>query len=214
MTRRVAAGIVLTGLATTLAWAYELPVRDSSLREAYFLGRRRDEKTAAFLSRYVRRLPLPKTGPHVAEIELRTPYAQVVLRARNAPDGYSSQQAARDYRARPQALLLRVLLYLTPTYPAHSPMQGVPMETVELRPETFWREFSFGLYQEEKEVRPRKVAGRPLYGGNGFGVPGLAGAEVDLEFDAADVASTPARVVVLTPDGQRVEAEFDLERLR
>ncbi len=201
-------------LAALAASAYENPLRDYSLREAYFLGRRKDEKTAQFLAQYVKKLPVPKQGPHVAEIELRTPYEQVVLRARNAPDGYSSQQATQEYRKQGDRVIVRVLIYLTPTYPAHTPIGPVQSEPVLVRPEDFWRDFDIHLFQE-KEVSPRDVRGRPIYGPPEFGLPGLVGAEVELEFGGDDLApSESARVEILTPDGQRITAVFDLEKLR
>ncbi len=211
---QVRIGVLAAALAAAISTAaYERPVSLYSVREAYFLGQRKDEKTAAFLSQYVRRLPVPKTGPHVAEIELRTPYEQVVLRARQAPDGYSSQQAAEEYRAQPDAILVRVLIYLTPTYPAHSPIGVVQLGPVELRPENFWREFSISLVQGD-EISAKRVRGRAIYSSSAFGFPGLVGAEVLLEFDAERVDSAPVRVAVLTPNGQRVESEFDLSKLR
>lgn len=215
MKLRFLVGVLLVGLAVALAAsAYENPLRDYSLREAYFLGRRKDEKTAQFLAQYVKRLPVPKQGPHVAEIELRTPYEQVVLRARNAPDGYSSQQATQEYRKQGDRVVLRVLIYLTPTYPAHTPIGPVQSEPVLVRPEDFWRDFDIRLFQEN-EVSPRDVRGRPIYTYPEFGLPGLVGAEVELEFEADDLApSEPARVEILTPDGQRISALFDLEKLR
>jgi hypothetical protein len=207
--------VSLVGLAAALAAsAFENPLRDHSVREAYFLGRRKDEKTAQFLSQYVKKLPVPKQGPHVAEIELRTPYQQVVLRARNAPDGYSSQQAGQEYRKHGDRVVVRVLILLTPTYPAHTPITPIQVEPVLVRPEDFWRDFDICLFQEE-EIPPLDVRGWPIYGPPDFGLPGLAGAEVQLEFPANDLASTEsARVEILTPDGQRVSAVFDLAKLR
>ena len=209
------AAVTLAGLliAGPLA-AYENPLRDYSVREAYFLGRRKDEKTAQFLAQYVKKFPVPKQGPHVAEVELRTPYEQVVLRARNAPDGYSSQQATQEYRKQGDRVIVRVLIYLTPTYPAHTPIGPMQYDPVLVRPEDFWRDFDIRLFQE-KEVSPRDVRGRPIYTYTEFGLPGLVGAEVALEFEADDlVSSEPARVEILTPDGQRISARFDLEKLR
>lgn len=200
-------------LAEPLA-AYEQPLRDYSIREAYFLGRRKDEKTAHFLAQYVKKFPVPKQGPHVAEIELRTPYQQVVLRARNAPDGYSSQQANQEHRKQGDRVVVRVLIYLTPTYPAHTPITPIQIEPVLIRPEDFWRDFDIRVFQDE-EIVPRNVRGQPIYTYAEFGVSGLVGAEVKLEFEANDLTpSEPARVEIVTPDGQRIRARFDLEKLR
>jgi hypothetical protein len=56
-----------------VAVAYEHPLGSHSIREAYFLGRRNDDKLAAFLAQYMKLLPVPKSGPHVPQIEIRTP---------------------------------------------------------------------------------------------------------------------------------------------
>jgi len=194
--------------------AYEHPLDPHSVREAYFLGNRKDDKTAKFLTQYVKRLPLPKTGPHVAEIELRTPYEQAVLRAAQAPGSYSTQDAEQDYAARPDLIVVRVRINLTPTYPAYiAEGKGKLRE----RPEDFWRECSIQLAQGERITR-KSVAGRPLYT-SGYRTPcpvgcALDGAEVLLEFDASRIRSEPVKIEVLTPDGQTVEAEFDLRDLR
>jgi len=196
--------------------AYEHPLDSHSIREAYFLGRRHDDKTAAFMGQYLQRPPLPKSGPHVAEIELRTPYEQVVLRAAQAPGSYSAQQAEKDYTGQSNLILVRVRINLTPTYPAYvtnSRSKGPPQG----RPPDFWRDFKIRVLQG-KTVTPNKSAGRPLYT-SGLSGPYLAagaleGAEVQLEFDTGQIASSPVRIEVLTPDGQTVEAEFDLRDLK
>lgn len=209
--RRIRVGaLAVSLLAAQVAAAYERPLSPQSIREAYFLGSRKDEKTAEFLSKYVQRLPLPKSGPHVAEIEVRTPYHQVVTRARNAPPGYSSQQAEQGYRAHPNLIFVRVRINLTPTYPAHLTQTVGGVRGTQPRTPEFWRDFSIRLIQEEP-IAPKNVSGKPIYWGNGGR---LIGSEVELAFDAEHVASGPARVEVLTPDGQRVAAEFDLQKLR
>ena len=76
------------------------------------------------------------------------------------------------------------------------------------RPADFWRDFSI-LIQGEQQLQPQNVTGRQLYSFRGS----LVSADVELEFDATQVESAPATVEVLTPDGQRVKVEFDLEKL-
>jgi len=188
--------IVLVGLFTVAIGApYEHPVSSRSIREAYFLGQGADEKLGRFLAEYVKHPPAPKRGPHVTEIEIRTPYHQVVRRAQLASVGYSAQQAEQDYHRKPDVIVVQVLISLTPTYQPRSP--------------DFWRDFSIRFFQE-KGVSPKKVSGKAGFDEGG----GLAGAAVEFEFDPADVVSAPFRVEVLTPDSQRVEAEFDLGTLR
>jgi hypothetical protein len=193
-----------------------------AVREAYFLGQRNDEKTAAFRSQYVKRLPLPQSGPHVSEVELLTPYAQLVQTSKTRTLGYSAQQAELDYRKQGDTLRLRVLIRFTPTYTLQSAFSSSQKSSgtmgIALRAEDFWRDFSFRFVQREagqdKTIEPFEVWGEPLYRRNGEAGSALDGAEVRLAFDAADVASGSARVEVLTPDGQRVKAEFDLEKLK
>lgn len=212
-----ALGMSLSLLIPQVSVAYEHPLDLHSIREAYFLGRSTDEKASKFLAQYVKRPPLPKNGPHIAEIEFRTPYEQVVLRARQAPGSYSAQQAELDYRAQPDLILVRLQINLTPTYPAYitdrSSRKGQPRE----RPEDFWRDFSVRVTQGG-QITPKNVSGRPLHTG-GIQAPNplagaLEGAEVLLEFDAAQFRPEPVKIEVLPPDGPSVEIEFDLRDLR
>lgn len=199
--------ILLIGLlAPQFSAAFEHPLRSYSIWEAYLHGARNNEGPA-FLARYAKQLPLPNSGAHVAAVEIRTPYEQVVLRALQRAVDYSPQQAERDYRAQPDVIVVRVLINLTPTYPyLVNTSQG--RHSVQLRPVDFWRDFSIRLIQI-KAVTPKKIAGTPV-----FSRSGLTGAEVELDFDAAEVISAPARIEVLMPDGHRVDAEFNLEKLR
>ena len=207
---RVRIGALAIGLLAALAaLPYERPLTSHSVWQAHFLGRRHDDKTFAFLARYVKQFPVPKSGPQVAEVELRTPYAQVVQRSRQYPDGSSAQQAEQDYRAEPDLILVRVQINLTPSYSAQVPDTSRGKGGVRMRPNDFWRDFSIRFVQRH-EIAPGKVSGRPLYRRGSS----LVGAEAVLEFDAAQVASAPARIEVITPDGSSVEAEFDLDRLK
>lgn len=192
------------------AAAYDHPLTSGAIRDAYFLGQRKDTSTADFLSHYVRRFRRPKTGPHVAEIELTTPFAQVVRQARTMV-GYSAQDAEQQYLSKPEVIRVRVRIDLTPTYPAYysDPSRG---QELQFRGRDFWRDFTIRLVQEGEEIAPESVSGEPLY------LPGHAsafvGAEVKLEFSAEQVASEQARVEVVTPDGRQIVARFDLTQLR
>src|SRR5215472_5211332 len=90
--------------AAVVGWqpvlAYEAPLEPNAVREAYFLGQRNDDARAKFFAAYVKHFALPQKGPYVSEIELLTPYAQVVDVSRQHTAGYSAQQAAEDYKKR------------------------------------------------------------------------------------------------------------------
>ncbi len=205
-------------LAAQGAAGYEHSLDDRSVREAYFLGRTTDtEKLKKFLGQYVRRFPVPVKGPHVAEIEFRTPYEQVVLRSSQKSVGYSAQQAQKDYAEQPDLVVVRVLIHLTPTYAGFitNPSYGKG-QAVE-RPEDFWQEFQFRVGQDHT-IAPKRMSGRPGYNSGTRGpyrvVGALQGAEVPLEFSAQQFSSRTARVEVIPPEGRTVEAEFDLALLK
>src|SRR5205823_6761197 len=97
---RTSAGCVFSALlAGLLVWppsaVFGANLSDEAVREAYFLGQRNDEKTTRFLETYRRRLPMPKSGLYVSEIELFTPYAEAVDISRQSTISYIEQQAAQ-----------------------------------------------------------------------------------------------------------------------
>src|ERR1700691_4747124 len=69
---------VIVLLIALRALAYQYPLSSSDIRNAYLLGYAKDQNTTSFFAQYVTQLPMPETGPHVATIALKTPYAQVV----------------------------------------------------------------------------------------------------------------------------------------
>lgn len=198
---------------------FEVPLEEHSIREAYFLGQRNDEKTAQTLAAYARRFPVPEKGPQVSRVELLTPYAQVVDLSRQRTVGYSAQQAAADYRERGATIVVRFTIEFTNTYPAtvaaRNPDPHASGTAVQLRSYQFWRDFRFGLSQNDKWIEPRSMDGQPLFGESATGSTGeFRGATVKVEYDAGDVASEPVEAEVFTPDGQHVVAGFDLGKLR
>ena len=184
-------------------FAYSHRLTDSEVRDAYFLGQD-SERATAFLSQYVQNLPVPNSGPHVAQIELRTPYAQVVAISRQHSTGYSAQQAAEDYKARGNTILVRAQVMFTPTY--------------SNRPDDFWRDVSIGLIQGDR-IAPKSVSGQPVYTGqpiyttNRDGTSWVIGADISGVFDVAGLSSDSVQVEVVPPEGAPVHATFDLEKL-
>jgi hypothetical protein len=94
--------LVLSALVATHAVAYDHPLGSHAIREAYFIGA---GNYVEGLAGYTKSLLVPKTGPHVAEMEVRTPFAQVVLMS-SEHVGYSAQRAAQDYRKNPDILAI------------------------------------------------------------------------------------------------------------
>lgn len=199
--------------------AYDAPLDPSAVREAYFLGQRSDEKRAKFFEAYLKHLALPEKGPYVSEIELLTPYAQVVDVSRQHTGAYNAQQAAEDYKKRGDSIQVRMRIEFTPSY---GPIESLPPSRdsragpgIPIRRDDFWKDFQIRLSQAGKTIEPLDTYGEPIFNrSSGVGWGGLAGAQVWFYYDAADVASTEATVEVVTPDGQKITAKFDLEKLR
>lgn len=203
--------VVLSALLATQAAAYDHPLGSHAIREAYFIGAGNYPQG---LAGYIKSLPAPKTGPHVAEMEVRTPFAQVIVMSHEHSVGYSAQSAAQDYKKNPDTLQVRVQIRATATFalasPAaapQSPCQGVQrMNSVQ---ECF-RDFHFNFSQG----KPKSVYGVPFYSGGGDTGGILVAADIWFVFSTADIASAPFHVTATTPDGQTVAAEFDLAALR
>lgn len=191
-------GAALFSLLTPqLGFAYNHPLTDESVREAYFLGQDAD-RAASFLSQYVQSLPVPNSGPDVAEIALQTPYAQVVAASLGHLAGYSAQQAAADYKQRGDFIQVRVKVLFTPTYTGG---------------DDYWRGVSVGLVQK-KYMGATGVSGEPLYATDHDGDRAwVIGANVFVQFSVAGVDSDTIQVEVIPPGGGAVYATFELDSL-
>ena len=198
----------------------ELPLSDTAIRDAYFLGQRNDQKTSDFLKLYSHSFPLPDKGPYISEIRLLTPYAQIVSDSSRHSIGYSAQQAAADYHGRGDTLLLQVRIELTPTYTYDDAVRAANDTAGELNrqlyPEDFWQAFQFKVFQEEKAFEPRAISADPIEGAASPSDrgPTLRGAIVSLEFEAESVESGIVQIEITAPTGQHVITKFDLSKLR
>lgn len=193
---------------------------NEAVREAYFLGQRNDEKTALFLDTYRRHLPMSESGLYVSEIELFTPYAETVDLSRQRTFGYSAQQAAQEYRDRGDVFRLRVRVFFTDTYSQHTYAQAATEKDgrkLKLGKDartrsSYWQGFQVQLWQKDKLIEPLEIPGIPVF--RGYTTEGVSyGFDVVLHYDGDDIDTDDAQVVVLTPDGQRVVADFDLAKL-
>jgi len=200
-------------LITSGSFALDVPLSDEAVREAYFLGQRRDDRTAQLLETYRRYFPVPESGPHVFVVELFTPYAQAVEASSKHSTGYSAQQARQDYQARGDSLRVGVYVRYTPTYGAGFPYSPnkVPGQTGT------WKDFHVRLTLDGATLKSRSVKYEGTRMGTGGGKGGgsrSTGFIVWQEYDASNTTSTDATVEIDTPDGKHVIASFDLSRLR
>ena len=151
-------------------FALTTPLSDEAIREAYFLGQRNDESTAGLLVSYLRTLPPPKSGAHISEVEVYTPYSQLVELSRLHSVGYSAQQAVADYRANSHTFLVRIRIDFTSTYGAlelyrSGRLLDPPKHSSEAEPPDYHRDFRAGLSlkddQEEHWIEPLSIRVTP-----------------------------------------------------
>lgn len=214
--------VIATSLAILLtspgSFAFSSPLSDEAIREAYFLGQRHDEKTALFLAQYKQHLAAPKTGPHIASVELLTPFAQVILRSSQQTMGYSAQQAAEENRGKEETVTINVEVLLTASYGPiiarpTSERSGSPIGYT-LRSADFWKDIQVQVIVDDKIVKPAHFSGEPNYLCGGEHGCDLTGAVLRMEFPAAALASDSATVQVSPPEGPDVWVDFDLTVLR
>lgn len=222
MHTRIVTILAALSLITGYAIAYEKELDEQKIHEAYVLGQRNDKATGDFLGSYAAQITEPQNGPHIAQIELLTPYAQIVdLCRRKAADGYAETQAVQDYQLHGKTVKLHVLIMLPAAYPkpaesseAPAPPPATGTQKKEMTPENFWQSFQFHLKQNGKSVPSRSINNLPIHSTATSTTPAvLDGENVWLEFDAKDVTSDLTTVEVVTPEGKTIKASFDLKKL-
>src|SRR5579862_8331125 len=106
------------GLLAGPGIAYVQRLDQQAIHEAYVLGLRNDKSTGDFLASYISEVAGPQNGAHIAEIELLTPYAQIVDECRQKTGvNFTEQQATDDYKSRGDIIKVNVVIMLPATYP-------------------------------------------------------------------------------------------------
>ena len=199
------------------AFAYETPLTDKTVREAYFLGQHHDASTQSALKPYIHILPAPPKGPHISEIRLFTPYAQVIEASNAQSAGYSAQQAAADYHSHADTIVVRFHIEFTPSYgyiESDRDRADLAAEKgISLRSADFWQAFNTGLSQSDQWIEPLSRDGEPIFSHSSESGE-MIGAYISVTYDAHDVSSDSAIAEIFTPDGQHVTSTFDLSTLR
>jgi len=199
-------------------YAFDTPLSDQAVREAYFLGQRHDETMATFLNKYTKFLEAPKTGPDIASVTVFTPFALLVQQSSQHASGYSAQQAALDHRDQGEFVRILVQIQLTASYASfivrptgsHS---GSPNGFVP-RPYDFWKDFDVQVSSDDKKLRPFSSSGHPNLICSDDGGCEVTGATLQFDFRAEDFASGSATIDIVPPEGDPVSIDFDLDHLR
>jgi len=215
--RRIASVLTAVILLAPSSFTFNTPLSDQAVREAYFLGQRRDETMANLLNKYTKLLPPPKTGPDIASVTFLTPFALLVQQS-SQRSAYSAQQAALDHRDQPEFIRIVVQIQFTDSYGPYivrptGSRSGSPRGFVP-RPYDFWKDFDVQVSSEDQKLRPFSSYGRPNFSCSEEGGCTLTGATLQFDFSVEDFASGSATVDVLSPEGDPVSVNCDLDHLR
>lgn len=200
------------------SFAFDTPLSDQAVREAYFLGQRHDETMANLLNKYTKFLPSPKTGPDIASVTFLTPFALLVQQSSQHTVGYSAQQAALDHRDQLEFVRIIVQIQLTDSYgpnivrPTGS-RSGSSTGFVP-RPYDFWENFDVEIYSKDKHLLPFSSSGQPVLYCSDEGGCSVIGATLQFDLSADDFSSDEATIDVKPPEGDPVSVDFDLGHFR
>ena len=198
MKKNIHTAIILALILLPLSCAaYDTQLSPAAIHEAYVLGQRNDKSTGDFLAPYLPQITEPQNDVHIAQIELLTPYAQIVDRTRQKTTaGYSEAQATEDYKQYGNIIKVNVVIMLPAAYPksaqtteAATPPPATGQQKSDIRPENFWQNFQFNLKQNGKTIPSRKINNQPIHSTATKDAPAvLDGENVWLEFDVKDVS--------------------------
>jgi len=197
--------------------AFDTPLSETAVREAYFLGQRHDDSLAKLLEKYVLHLPAPKTGPYIESVSFFTPYILTALNSSQQVSIYSAQQAQLDHLKNPEVVRVTVQIFLTDSYAAYSAGPAASdshsPRGVFVRPSDFWREFRLRTFQKDQMVIPTDSHGEPTFRCEDSGCI-LSGATLTFEYPAASFTETSATIQIDPPEGEPVVVDFDLTAFR
>jgi hypothetical protein len=216
---RPALAVLLAALLlfSPASFAFTSPLSAEAIREAYFLGQRHEGSFAHLLDKYSKRLPPPKTGPHISAITFLTPFAQLVRFSESYVGNYSAQQAELDHNAQEEVVEISVEILFTPSYGAvlfvpTGSRSGSP-QSYRLRSTDFWKDVQARVFEGDQELVPERHTGEPNFF-CGEGGCSLIGATLHLEFPASAFTADTVTVQVSPREGPEVSVDFDPTTLR
>jgi hypothetical protein len=197
--------------------AFQTPLSEEAVREAYFLGQRHDESVSRAIERYVQYFPIPDYGPQITSVTYLTPFALAVLASSNHIGNYSAQQAQIDHRGQPETVQIHVGIRFTDSYPAMipspTPSSRGGQAALVPRPYDFWRDFHVTVFDGERALEPASQQGRPDYNCTEYSCF-LIGATILLDFPADAFVKQDVTVQIDPPEGDQLVTNLDLSTLR
>ncbi len=211
--------LALSLLLIPPAFAFDTPLSQEAVREAYFLAQHHDKSLSEFFAKYNKYLPAPETGPQISSITFLTPFALLVRNVMQRSTGYSVQQAELDHQNQDETIEIIIQIQLTPSY---GPLISRPVGSgsgsttgFAFRPYDFWKEFGVQVFNKNKEVKPLSSSGDSVVScTDPSGSCDLSGATLRYLFSADAFPSETAVIHITPPEGDPVSVEFDLSSLR
>lgn len=195
------------------AAAFDTTLSDTAVREAYFIGQRRDETTVAFLDKYRTRLPAPEKGPYIDAVSFLSPFAQAVLNSSQRFNGYSAQQAQLDHRGETETVKVVIDIAFTASYGLYTSAPAGSSTPYALglvpRPTDFWKDFQVHFSSKNKPVHPLHSFREPKVSCSEYGC-----ATLEFDFFAETFPNDSTTVEIDPPEGPRVAVEYDLAYVR
>ncbi len=196
--------------------AFDTPLSDTAVRDAYFLGQRHDESVALFFDKYEKHLSPPSSGPYISTVSFLTPFALLVEYS-SRQSNYSAQQAQLDHHSDQETVSIRIEVLLTNSYgPFLSMRTGSRSNSpvgIQFRPSNFWRQIKFRFFDGKEEILTDSIDGQPQYQCSEDGCV-LSGASIQADFPAEAFTSSDATIEITPPEGEQVVVDFDLSAFR
>jgi hypothetical protein len=190
-----AIGAVL--LAFTLAIpvrAYDLPLTENSIRDAYFLGTRQDALGPDLIAKYTHEIPKLSLDKFHLFVSLETPFIQVAIFSSKKLN-YSAQDAVKEFLGK--ALLFRLRLEICYMYDA-------PPDALNVR-----------IVQNKKDLVPDSLERSAYFpASDKYSSPPPIGETMQFEFSPDKIDSSTLTILIDTPDGQHAQLDLDLGTLR
>ena len=205
-------------LLPTPSFAFETPLSDEAVRDAYFLGQRHEQDFVESMAKYTKTFPAPEAGPDISSITFLTPFALVAQLSSQRTMNYSAQQAEQDHRNQQEIVRVIIQIQFTPTYGPLIPAPtgsdpGSPTGFVQ-RPSDFWKDFQVAVLVNGKSLPPLSSSGKPILDCESDAGCELYGATLQFDYPADAFTSDTATIQVFPPEGATVSVDFDLDTLR
>lgn len=174
--------------------AYDYPLSQEAIRDAYTLGSRQASLGADFLSSYTHTVPDLGVGDYTSSISIDTPFTQVAVHSSKKLN-YSAQDAVQEFYGKPMSFHIHLEILYMPDAPPDVVEVTVIQNKDEIEPDSEDR----AAYFPATDVYTR--------------VPSI-GETIDLTFKARKFDSSTLKIIIDTPDGQHAVSSFDLGSLR